>query len=810
MLAASILFIIPNNISLSQIQFPTFFNERGDTIKYTYSLPYSLYKRNELIIKFKPQTLNYNLLCYDCPISPKANKIQINFDELPAWFKTQIMSQKFYTRDLVIDTNLANALISFGGDSLRRMTSANPCKDTLSISRLGDTLKCEDFLLFVLEINNDTSAIIASMFLNYLFNNFIYGADLNYAIHFDATPYDGYFSSRQYSLSSQYGIGAETAWDYETGDYNIKIGVIDNGIDWTHCDFGGNIGPGYKISGGWNYASNSDELINGSDHGTPVAGIIGALMNRNCGADPNSVAGIAGGWLDNTIDNKGCQLIALKINLGLSQELDPNGKVGYIAPIISAIHESSTNSDNGSYRYGSVIDILNICFEIHDKDKVGGDVFYFDVYSEPLREALIYAFQNNVSIVTSKGNDGSNKPTYPNSNEPSMITSVGGSYLDKRKWTNSNYGNQMDILAPWGGAEGEYPPTWITVYTTMSTNIFRTFNGTSAAAPHVTGVYGLLRSYALHNSLYNFLEPEDYEGMIKASAKDIDATFQFPYLNGYDDYSGWGHLQVDNLFDMLVNGYTIEHYTSNQKYIPSAWGPVNDKFIFENSFLKNNQIFTKKGETDAFKVRKRSWICYKDLDDLWVVDEFDHINRYVWGRSGRDGIGGFSGSNPNYQVRFSQLTSGTGGNTFTDGIYHNNSLRVMGSTFQYEVKKEDGTLVGIFPPDNEMAINFSVFGKRKTGTLVKENKNINNFIIFPNPFDNILNLDLSKVKNQEEIYKIELVNILGNLFYSEIIDNQLHQNHLSIKTDLLHSGFYLLKILNNRNEILQTYNLVKL
>ena len=212
---------------------------------------------------------------------------------------------------------------------------------------------------------------------------------------------------------------------------------------------------------------------------------------------------------------------------------------------------------------------------------------------------------------------------------------------------------------------------------------------------------------------------------------------------------------------------------------------------------------------------ERVWTCYKDLEDNWIVNTNNNINRYVWGRSGRGGLGGFSASNPNYQVRYTSITSGEGGisdpdpELSVDGIYHNNSLRVIGKTYQYEVKKMNDDWVGVFQPDDEIAINFSVFGK-PTIVNVDESSIKNNSFVFPNPFDNTLNISTNKLTGNNEQYLIEIIDILGNRVFSESIDSLSEQKIKSINTTLLHSGFYVLKILNNRNEIVQTYNLIKI
>ncbi|EKM54703.1 uncharacterized protein PHACADRAFT_258717 [Phanerochaete carnosa HHB-10118-sp] len=67
----------------------------------------------------------------------------------------------------------------------------------------------------------------------------------------------------------------------------VKVGIIDTGIDWTHPDLGGGIGPGFKIIGGFDFVGDAfngtntpmpdpDPLDQCNGHGTHVAGIIGA------------------------------------------------------------------------------------------------------------------------------------------------------------------------------------------------------------------------------------------------------------------------------------------------------------------------------------------------------------------------------------------------------------------------------------------------------------------------------------------------------------------------------------------------------
>lgn len=54
----------------------------------------------------------------------------------------------------------------------------------------------------------------------------------------------------------------------------ILVAVVDSGIDYTHPAFGGGLGPGFKVEGGWNFINNNAEIKDCNGHGTHVAGII--------------------------------------------------------------------------------------------------------------------------------------------------------------------------------------------------------------------------------------------------------------------------------------------------------------------------------------------------------------------------------------------------------------------------------------------------------------------------------------------------------------------------------------------------------
>ena len=91
---------------------------------------------------------------------------------------------------------------------------------------------------------------------------------------------DTYFS-KQWNLSGSNSINWVSAYALTQGE-NVKVAIIDKGIEQLHPDLA-NVLPAYDLVEGWWYATN----IYG-EHGTACAGIIGATANNNKG-----IAGIA-------------------------------------------------------------------------------------------------------------------------------------------------------------------------------------------------------------------------------------------------------------------------------------------------------------------------------------------------------------------------------------------------------------------------------------------------------------------------------------------------------------------------------------
>ena len=305
-------------------------------------------------------------------------------------------------------------------------------------------------------------------------------AELNYIVHKTAVPSDTNFNL-QWGMrntgqtvngitgTSGADINAAAAWDRHTGDGSVVVAVVDTGIDYNHPDLAANIwtNPG-EIAGngiddegngrvddirGWDFANNDaaplDDDVDG--HGSHVAGIIGAVGNNAAG-----VSGV----------NWNVQLMPLKV-------LDAAG-FGDTADIIAAI----------DYAIAKGASIINASYA-------------FDCGVAPLqseRDALERARVAGVLVVLAAGNDGCDsdvEPTYPASHALNNLLAVGAS-------------DQFDQLAQFTGSSSNFGAQSVHLFA-PGKNVYSTIrialgnygyeNGTSMAAPHVSGAAALLKSH---------------------------------------------------------------------------------------------------------------------------------------------------------------------------------------------------------------------------------------------------------------------------------------------------------------------------
>lgn len=239
---------------------------------------------------------------------------------------------------------------------------------------------------------------------------------------------------------------------------DIIIAVLDQGIQLDHPDLAVNI-----VVDSYDTDSHSSPSVVSGKHGTACAGIIGAIYNNNIG-----ISGIA----------SNCKLMSIS-----------NSLVGtYASRYNRAEGISYASSHNASIISNS-----------------WGSTEQLTVIDDAISNALNYGRNGKgCVIVFASGNNDSNSVSYPANSNGSIIAVGAISPCGERKdstscdgetWWGSNYGNELDIMAP--GVL--IPTTDITgyggySYLTDPLDYYMSFNGTSSACPHVAAVAGLILS----------------------------------------------------------------------------------------------------------------------------------------------------------------------------------------------------------------------------------------------------------------------------------------------------------------------------
>ena len=298
---------------------------------------------------------------------------------------------------------------------------------------------------------NTTDALVAALQLRQ--HPAIEFAEPNFIINkAEIVPDDPEFS-QQWGLRNtgqnggQFGsdINVANAWERTTGGASTVIAVIDSGIDFNHADLAANqwTNPTPSAAGdihGWDYIDERPQIMDEQGHGTAIAGIIAATGNNALGT-----TGVI--W--------SASLMSLRV-------LDNSG-TGDVADAVEAI----------DYAVSHGAHVINISWGTTGE-------------STALREAIARAIQHNVVVVCSAGNGGANldqSPYYPASFGLSDLIVVGATDNFDQLASWSNWGTDVTAAAP-----------GVNILTTKMGGGYWNTTGTSAAAPLVSGVVGLMKS----------------------------------------------------------------------------------------------------------------------------------------------------------------------------------------------------------------------------------------------------------------------------------------------------------------------------
>ncbi len=387
---------------------------------------------------------------------------------LVAFFTTTIFSQYIAARpeDVTSGANDPKAreiIVKYKNQSKSEAVKSN-AKKKAKLSKLKLKRKLKSTRAEVLEIGQKDDMGAALKELNS--SPEVAYAQPNYKLTTRAFPADTYFNEQWGLYNNGQTVGGQAglegvdvnalqAWSLTQGSQSVVVGVMDTGIDINHPDLHSSIfvnpaeiaGNGVDDDGngfiddvnGWDFL-NDDKTVYDSGaadvHGTHVAGIIAAS------ADSQGIAGVA----------PKVRIMPLKFI---------NDETGYTSDAIEAIEYAKLMG----------VKIVNCSWSGYDYNA-----------------ALLDAMQNtDILFVCAAGNNGRNSssmPNYPAGFDIPNVLSVAALDNKGKLASFSNFGSNVQVAAP-----------GVNILSTLPENSYGYMSGTSMAAPHVTGIAALLKSY---------------------------------------------------------------------------------------------------------------------------------------------------------------------------------------------------------------------------------------------------------------------------------------------------------------------------
>ncbi len=373
----------------------------------------------------------------------------------------QIKIQKFQGKDVAAD----QVLVKFRTPGSQSLGSARSAGDIDSYRGIGGTG------VFVMHSRSQNTATLLARFATRSDVAFV---EPDYILYAAAVPNDPDFQ-HQYALQNVgqsilgapggvvgADIGAAAAWELGTGTAGHTVAVLDTGVDYNHPDLMANVwfsASGFSVqfggrtftcppgTRGFNTMKLTCEALDDNNHGTHLAGIIGARGNNATG-----ISGV----------NWNASVLPVKF-------LDAKG-TGTTSNAIDAIEFAIQMKAAGQAN----VRVLSASWGDH-------------VYSRALMAAIERAYQHDMLFVAAAGNTGNNndsKGFYPASYALPNVISVASTNQHDELDGNSNFGAASVHLAA--------PGTFI--LSTIRDGLYGYDSGTSMATAQVSGAAALALS----------------------------------------------------------------------------------------------------------------------------------------------------------------------------------------------------------------------------------------------------------------------------------------------------------------------------
>ncbi|MFT3681024.1 MAG: S8 family serine peptidase [Ferruginibacter sp.] len=306
-------------------------------------------------------------------------------------------------------------------------------------------------------------------------------------------------------------IQADSAWLVTMGNSNIKIAVLDTGVDTAQADLKNNLLQGYDCTTQTSNEGDGSPKNMQTAHGTACAGIIASEANNNIGT-----AGIA----------PLCKIIPIN----LTNEFN----------IFASEFDIASGID---YAWQHGADVLSNSWDLSLPSAVIDDAIH--------RAVTLGRSGKGAAVFFATGNENSGI-SYPSSN-PEVIAVGGTNMCNQRKspsscdgefWWGANYGIGLDVVAPCidiatADNTGEYGYN-----KTAGTNgdYYNLFGGTSSASPHAAAVAALILSV---DADYSATEVRTIIETTCTKAGNYDYKLTAANINGsWNNEMGYGRINA--------------------------------------------------------------------------------------------------------------------------------------------------------------------------------------------------------------------------------------------------------------------------
>ncbi len=358
------------------------------------------------------------------------------------------------------------------------------------------------------------------------------------------TPNDEYYPDQWHYPA----INLPQAWDRTTGSASVVVAVLDSGILFrqgnpaqSHPDLAGRVLAGYDMISDprnaedgngrdpdpFDSSGNRPEV---SQHGSHVAGTIGAATNNNTG-----VAGVD--W--------NAKLLPVRVCGALGCAL---------ADQIDAILWAGGRSVAGLPNNSNPAQVINM--------SLGGP----GACSSLQQQAIDDVSELGTVVVVAAGNENDDASRYSPANCVGVIT-VGATDIQNRRSYYSNYGGRVDVMAPGGDVRknlngDRYVDGVLSLGFDTTDNSFDYIflQGTSMASPHVAGVVALMKALRSNLTSVEALQALKNTARPLSDANCEAASSQDPQLPKGDNRSltgldcGAGLIDASAALQAVANG----------------------------------------------------------------------------------------------------------------------------------------------------------------------------------------------------------------------------------------------------------------